>query len=100
MESLDLPIDSLMQNIDHLVPPSGCNLTPIRPTLIYSNFLTFRHLRLEVIDRHHLAFAMLIALPLLNYLWLQSRHRWTQICLLAATVVMVTAAHQIPCPSP
>ncbi|MEM9440172.1 MAG: putative O-glycosylation ligase, exosortase A system-associated [Pseudomonadota bacterium] len=45
----------------------------------------------EIIDRHHLAFAMLIALPLLNYLWLQSRHRWTQICLLAATVVVVTA---------
>lgn len=45
----------------------------------------------EIADRNHLALAMLLAVPLMNYLRLQSRHRWMQICLMGAMVMTVLA---------
>jgi len=45
----------------------------------------------EIADRNHLALALLLAVPLMNYLRLQSRHRWMQICLLGAMVMTVMA---------
>jgi len=45
----------------------------------------------EISDRNHLALAMLLAVPLMNYLRLQSQHRWMQICLMAAMVMTVMA---------
>ena len=45
----------------------------------------------EIGDRNQLALAMLLALPLMNYLRLQSRHRWMQICLMGAMVMTVMA---------
>ncbi len=48
-------------------------------------------LQSEIGDRNHLALAMLLAVPLMNYLRLQSRHRWMQIGLIAAMVMTVMA---------
>jgi probable O-glycosylation ligase (exosortase A-associated) len=48
-------------------------------------------LQSEIGDRNHLALAMLLAVPLMNYLRLQSRHRWMQIGLMAAMVMTVLA---------
>jgi probable O-glycosylation ligase (exosortase A-associated) len=45
----------------------------------------------EIGDRNHLALAMLLAVPLMNYLRLQSRHRWMQLCLMGAMVMTVLA---------
>ncbi|MGI9419984.1 MAG: putative O-glycosylation ligase, exosortase A system-associated [Geminicoccaceae bacterium] len=45
----------------------------------------------EIGDRNNLALAMLLAVPLMNYLRLQSRHRWMQIALMGAMVMTVLA---------
>ncbi|MDH3664518.1 MAG: putative O-glycosylation ligase, exosortase A system-associated, partial [Alphaproteobacteria bacterium] len=45
----------------------------------------------EIGDRNHLALAMLLAVPLMNYLRLQSRHRWMQLGLMGAMVMTVMA---------
>jgi probable O-glycosylation ligase (exosortase A-associated) len=45
----------------------------------------------EIADRNHLALAMLVGIPLMNYLRLQSRHRWMQIGLMGAMVMTVMA---------
>lgn len=45
----------------------------------------------EITDRNHLALAMLLAVPLMNYLRLQSRHRWMQIGLMGTMVMTVMA---------
>jgi len=45
----------------------------------------------EIGDRNHLALAMLLAVPLMNYLRLQSKHRWMQIALIGAMVMTVLA---------
>ena len=45
----------------------------------------------EIADRNHLALAMLLAVPLMNYLRLQSRHRWMQMALMGAMVMTVMA---------
>lgn len=47
--------------------------------------------QLEIGDRYHLAVAMLFAVPMLNYLRLQSRYRWVQICLFATKFAIVAA---------
>jgi probable O-glycosylation ligase (exosortase A-associated) len=48
-------------------------------------------LQSEIADRNHLALAMLLAVPLMNYLRLQSRHRWMQLGLIGAMVMTVMA---------
>lgn len=45
----------------------------------------------EISDRNHLALAMLLAIPLMNYLRMQSKHRWMQIGLMGAMVMTVMA---------
>ena len=45
----------------------------------------------EIGDRNNLAMAMLLAVPLMNYLRLQSRHRWMQLGLIGAMVMTVMA---------
>jgi probable O-glycosylation ligase (exosortase A-associated) len=45
----------------------------------------------EIGDRNHLALAMLLAVPLMNYLRLQSRHHWMEIALAGAMVMTVLA---------
>lgn len=45
----------------------------------------------EIADRNHLALAMLLAIPLMNYLRVQSRHRWMQLGLMGAMVMTVMA---------
>ena len=45
----------------------------------------------EIGDRNNLAMAMLLAVPLMNYLRLQSRHRWMQLGLMGAMVMTVMA---------
>ena len=45
----------------------------------------------EISDRNHLALAMLLAVPLMNYLRLQSKHRWMQIALIGVMVMTVLA---------
>ncbi|MGI9510653.1 MAG: putative O-glycosylation ligase, exosortase A system-associated [Geminicoccaceae bacterium] len=45
----------------------------------------------EIGDRNNLALAMLLAVPLMNYLRLQSRHRWMQLGLMGAMVMTVMA---------
>ncbi len=45
----------------------------------------------EIGDRNNLALAMLLAVPLMNYLRLQSRHRWMRIGLVGAMVMTVLA---------
>ncbi|MEM9628485.1 MAG: putative O-glycosylation ligase, exosortase A system-associated [Pseudomonadota bacterium] len=47
--------------------------------------------RSEISDRNHLALAMLLAIPLMNYLRMQSAHRWMQIGLIGAMVMTVLA---------
>ncbi len=47
--------------------------------------------RSEIADRNHLALAMLLAVPLMNYLRMQSKHRWMQIGLLGAMIMTVMA---------
>ena len=47
--------------------------------------------RSEIGDRNHLALAMLLAVPLMNYLRMQSKHRWMQTGLLCAMVMTVMA---------
>ncbi|MGI9433258.1 MAG: putative O-glycosylation ligase, exosortase A system-associated [Geminicoccaceae bacterium] len=45
----------------------------------------------EIGDRNHLALAMLLAVPLMNYLRMQSRQRWMQIALMGAMIMTVLA---------
>ena len=48
-------------------------------------------LQSEFGDRDHLALAMLIAAPLINYLRLRSQHRWVQVSLVALMVMIIIA---------
>ncbi|MEZ5931845.1 MAG: putative O-glycosylation ligase, exosortase A system-associated [Alphaproteobacteria bacterium] len=48
-------------------------------------------LQSEITDRNHLALALLVGIPLMNYLRLQSRHRWMQLGLIGAMVMTVMA---------
>jgi probable O-glycosylation ligase (exosortase A-associated) len=48
-------------------------------------------LQSEIGDRNSLALAMLLAVPLMNYLRLQSRYRWMQIALICVMVMTILA---------